>query len=55
MSHTHDDPPDAMPDGGPPRPWKEPGAHTFAFDAAQSLVCAFLPETHRAALYHDVR
>jgi DNA-binding beta-propeller fold protein YncE len=33
----------------------EPGAHTFAFDAARSLVCAFLPETHRAALYHDVR
>jgi DNA-binding beta-propeller fold protein YncE len=31
----------------------EPGAHTFAFDATRNLVCAFLPETHRAAIYLD--
>jgi DNA-binding beta-propeller fold protein YncE len=31
----------------------ETGAHTFAFDAARSLVCAFLPATHRAAVYVD--
>ena len=31
----------------------EPGAHTLSFDAARNLVCAFLPETHRAAVYLD--
>lgn len=31
----------------------EAGAHTLAFDAARNLVCAFLPETHRAAVYAD--
>jgi DNA-binding beta-propeller fold protein YncE len=31
----------------------EPGAHTLGFDAARNLVCAFLPGTHRAALYAD--
>jgi DNA-binding beta-propeller fold protein YncE len=31
----------------------ERGAHTLAFDAARHLVCAFLPETHRAAVYLD--
>jgi hypothetical protein len=31
----------------------EPGAHTLGFDAARNLVCAFLPATHRAALYVD--
>jgi DNA-binding beta-propeller fold protein YncE len=31
----------------------EAGAHTLAFDAARSVVCAFLPDTHRAAVYVD--
>ena len=31
----------------------EPGAHTLSFDAARNIVCAFLPETHRAAVYED--
>ena len=31
----------------------EPGAHTLAFDSARNLVCAFLPETHRASVYVD--
>ncbi|MBI1847265.1 MAG: hypothetical protein HY294_11735 [Candidatus Rokubacteria bacterium] len=31
----------------------ERGAHTLAFDAARSTVYAFLPDTHRAALYRD--
>lgn len=31
----------------------DPGAHTLSFDAARSIVCAFLPTTHRAAVYHD--
>ena len=31
----------------------EPGAHTIAFDERRHLVCAFLPESHRAALYSD--
>jgi DNA-binding beta-propeller fold protein YncE len=31
----------------------EAGAHTLSFDAARNIVCAFLPETHRAAVYHD--
>ena len=32
----------------------EAGAHTLAFSAKRNLVAAFLPETHRAALYEDV-
>ena len=31
----------------------ERGAHTLAFDARHDTVYAFLPETHRAAVYHD--
>ena len=31
----------------------EPGAHTLAFDAQRNKVYAFLPETHRAAVYMD--
>ncbi|HKZ04283.1 MAG TPA: hypothetical protein VJU81_02335 [Methylomirabilota bacterium] len=31
----------------------ERGAHTLSFDAARGLVCAFLPGTHRAAVYED--
>ena len=31
----------------------EAGAHTLAFDPARNLVCAFLPATHRAAVYVD--
>jgi hypothetical protein len=31
----------------------EAGAHTLAFDATRSIVCAFLPATHRAAVYQD--
>jgi DNA-binding beta-propeller fold protein YncE len=31
----------------------EKGAHTLAFDAKQNKVYAFLPETHRAAVYVD--
>ncbi|MEO8394427.1 MAG: hypothetical protein ABI700_15650, partial [Chloroflexota bacterium] len=31
----------------------ERGAHTIAFDAQQQKVYAFLPETHRAAVYVD--
>jgi hypothetical protein len=31
----------------------EAGAHTLAFDPARSAVWAFLPGTHRAALYVD--
>jgi len=31
----------------------EAGAHTLAFDAASDTVYAFLPETHRAAVYVD--
>lgn len=31
----------------------EAGAHTLSFDAVRDLVCAFLPATHRAAVYHD--
>ena len=31
----------------------EMGAHTLSFDATRNLVCAFLPETHRAAVYRD--
>jgi hypothetical protein len=31
----------------------EPGAHTLSFDAARNIVCAFLPASHRAAVYED--
>jgi DNA-binding beta-propeller fold protein YncE len=31
----------------------EPGAHTLSFDASRNIVCAFLPASHRAALYED--
>ena len=31
----------------------EPGAHTLAFDAASHTVYAFLPRTHRVAVYVD--
>jgi DNA-binding beta-propeller fold protein YncE len=31
----------------------EKGAHTIAFDAARNKVYAFLPQTHRAAVYLD--
>jgi DNA-binding beta-propeller fold protein YncE len=31
----------------------ESGAHTLSFDAARSIVCAFLPASHRAAVYQE--
>jgi len=31
----------------------EPGAHTTSFDATRNLIAAFLPGTHRAAVYRD--
>ena len=31
----------------------EAGAHTLSFDATRNIVCAFLPATHRAAVYKD--
>jgi DNA-binding beta-propeller fold protein YncE len=31
----------------------ESGAHTLSLDAVRHLVCAFLPESHRAAVYAD--
>ena len=31
----------------------ESGAHTLSFDVQRQLVCAFLPATHRAAIYLD--
>jgi DNA-binding beta-propeller fold protein YncE len=31
----------------------EPGAHTLSFDPTRNLVCAFLPGSHRAAVYED--
>jgi DNA-binding beta-propeller fold protein YncE len=31
----------------------EAGTHTLSFDATRNLVCAFLPATHRAAVYVD--
>ena len=31
----------------------EAGAHTLSFDATRNIVCAFLPETHRAGVYED--
>lgn len=33
----------------------EAGAHTFSFDAGRRIVCAFLPGSHRAAVYRDHR
>jgi DNA-binding beta-propeller fold protein YncE len=31
----------------------EPGAHTLGFDAERNKLYAFLPKTHRAAVYAD--
>jgi len=31
----------------------EVGAHTLSFDARRDIVCAFLPASHRAAVYRD--
>jgi hypothetical protein len=31
----------------------ERGAHTLGFDAERNKIYAFLPETHRAAVYTD--
>ena len=31
----------------------ERGAHTLSFDAGRNIVCAFLPGSHRAAVYRD--
>ena len=31
----------------------EAGAHTLSFDASRNIVCAFLPGSHRAAVYED--
>lgn len=31
----------------------EAGAHTLSFDARRNIVCAFLPASHRAAVYED--
>jgi DNA-binding beta-propeller fold protein YncE len=31
----------------------EAGAHTLSFDATRNIVCAFLPASHRAAVYRD--
>lgn len=31
----------------------EAGAHTLSFDAVRNIVCAFLPASHRAAVYED--
>jgi hypothetical protein len=31
----------------------EVGAHTLSFDAARNIVCAFLPASHRAAVYQE--
>ena len=31
----------------------EAGAHTLSFDAARNIVCAFLPASHRAAVYQE--
>jgi hypothetical protein len=33
----------------------EAGAHTLSFDAIRNIVCAFLPASHRAAVYRDRR
>ncbi len=32
---------------------REAGAHTLSFDARRNIVCAFLPASHRAAVYRD--
>jgi DNA-binding beta-propeller fold protein YncE len=32
----------------------EAGAHTLSFDATRNIVCAFLPQSHRAAVYRDL-
>ena len=32
----------------------EKGAHTLAFASAGNRICAFLPETHRAAVYQEI-
>ena len=32
----------------------ELGAHTLSFDATRNIVCAFLPGSHRAAVYRDL-
>ncbi len=31
----------------------EAGAHTLSFDAGRNIICAFLPGSHRAAVYRD--
>jgi hypothetical protein len=31
----------------------EGGAHTLSFDAGRNIICAFLPGSHRAAVYRD--
>jgi DNA-binding beta-propeller fold protein YncE len=31
----------------------EVGAHTLSFDATRNVICAFLPRSHRAAVYED--
>jgi len=31
----------------------EAGTHTLSFDATRNIVCAFLPQSHRAAVYED--
>jgi len=31
----------------------EAGAHTLSFDATRNIICAFLPASHRAAVYRD--
>ncbi|PWU25237.1 MAG: hypothetical protein C5B48_02310 [Candidatus Rokuibacteriota bacterium] len=31
----------------------EAGAHTLSFDGSRNIVCAFLPGSHRAAVYED--
>jgi len=31
----------------------ETGAHTLSYDSTRNIVCAFLPASHRAAVYHD--
>jgi len=32
----------------------EVGAHTLSFDATRNIVCAFLPQSHRASVYRDL-
>ncbi len=33
--------------------WTESGAHTLGFDPVRNTVYAFLPDSHRALIYHD--